>query len=125
MGNVENCTVALDTLKALVQDAVYLDSDAFHNATTLSQYQARIQLQQRRIRELEHEIEAFKTEVMNKDELLAAELRRTKLAAQQIAEMQESLDNNAAVFNMHYQELMARNEEISRLKAIIEGLDRS
>jgi hypothetical protein len=29
------------------------------------------------------------------------------------------------VFNMHYQELLGRNEEIERLKAIIEGLGSS
>jgi hypothetical protein len=32
---------------------------------------------------------------------------------------------HAVVFKMHYNELLARNEEVEKLKAIIEGLSRA
>ena len=36
--------------------------------------------------------------------------------------MQSELDNNSAVFKLHYNEILAKNEEIKRLQAVIEGL---
>ena len=43
VGNMENAKLALDTLKTLIGDAVFLDEEAFTNANTLSLYQQRIQ----------------------------------------------------------------------------------
>lgn len=123
IGNLENAKLALDTLKSLVSDAVFLDEEAFSNASALSMYQQRIQLQQRRIRDLEHEVEALRNEIERKDENLKSQILKNQQVAQQVQDLQSELENNAVVFNMHYQELINRNEEIDRLKAVIEGMD--
>lgn len=123
LGNIENAKVAVDTFKSLLEDAVFLDEEAFTNASTLSMYQHRLQLQQRRIRELEHEAEALRMEVLRKEELLQQEKKKSQDLVGTTADLKQELENNAVVFKMHYQELLNRNEEISRLKAIIEGLD--
>jgi hypothetical protein len=47
VGNVENAKLALDTLKTLINDAVFLDEEAFTNANTLQLYQQRIQVNKR------------------------------------------------------------------------------
>ena len=44
LGNMESAKLALDTLKTLVQDAVFLDEDAYTNAHTMQVYQQRIQV---------------------------------------------------------------------------------
>lgn len=44
LDNVRDAGVAADALRALLADAVYLDEDAFSNATTLSLYQQRVQV---------------------------------------------------------------------------------
>jgi hypothetical protein len=44
LGNMESAKLALDTLKNLVQDAVFLDEDAYTNAHTMQLYQQRIQV---------------------------------------------------------------------------------
>lgn len=44
LGNLESAKLALDTLRGLIQDAVFLDEDAYTNATTLQLYQQRIQV---------------------------------------------------------------------------------
>lgn len=45
--NVEHAAIAMDSLRSLMSDAVFLDEDAFANATTLSLYQQRIQASSR------------------------------------------------------------------------------
>jgi hypothetical protein len=44
IGNMHNAKLAVETLQSLVSDAVFLDDEAFTNASTLQQYQTRIQV---------------------------------------------------------------------------------
>jgi hypothetical protein len=168
IGNMENAKLALDTLKSLVSDAVFLDEEAFTNANTLSLYQQRIQVggargelpggraaaaadrpgaaagrpasqrhrdrsdrrpaaaalalrppcpsplppspphprpprpappmlqaQQRKARELEHQIEALRAEAEGREEALQREVQARKAVQQHVRELQAELDNNA------------------------------
>lgn len=44
VGNVETAKLALDTLRGLIADAVFLDEDAYANAATLQHYHQRLQV---------------------------------------------------------------------------------
>ena len=44
VGNVETAKLALDTLRGLIADAVFLDEDAYTNAATLQHYHQRLQV---------------------------------------------------------------------------------
>lgn len=44
LGNVETAKLALDTLRGLIADAVFLDEDAYTNAATLQHYHQRLQV---------------------------------------------------------------------------------
>lgn len=44
LGGVETAKMACDTLRALIADAVFLDEEAYTNATTLQRYQQRLQV---------------------------------------------------------------------------------
>lgn len=115
VGNIEDARVALDTLARAIEDAVYLDEDAYNQVAPVMQYQRAIQVQQQKVAELTLELQ----ETNNKLE----ESRALKEAAdQRIFEMTQELENNAVVFKMHYAELLAKEDELARLKAIVEGL---
>ena len=43
-GNIEDAKIAVEALKTLVQDAVYLDEDAYSGALNASSYQSRLQV---------------------------------------------------------------------------------
>ena len=47
---------------------------------------------------------------------------RTSAVGPQVQDVTQELENNSAVFKLHYSELIAKDEEIKRLKAVIEGL---
>lgn len=115
LGNVEDARVALDTLSQAIEDAVYLDEDAYNQLLPAMQYTRVIQAQQRRIAEVEAELESLRTKL--------AETEAARKAAETLAgEQHQELENNAVVFKMHYGELMLKEDEIVRLKAVIEGL---
>eukprot|EP00775_Hariotina_reticulata_P007625 gene7625-7827_t len=142
MGNMETAKLAMETLRGLMVDAVFLDEDAYTNAATLQLYQQRLQVvtkllsstplrvfaaclslaQQRRILQLEGEVEALRVEAGRQQESLTQQRAQTRAAEARIQELQQELDNNAVVFDMHYQELLLKNEEIQRLKTVIEGM---
>ncbi|KAG2499361.1 hypothetical protein HYH03_002936 [Edaphochlamys debaryana] len=121
-GRVEDARVAATALRALVEDAVYLDEDTYSTAVEHTKYQQKLQAQQKQVAGLENEAAALRAELERKDEQLAASAARLRESQAQAAELQRELENNAVVFRVHYQELLARNEEIERLKAVIEGL---
>ncbi|GBF92750.1 hypothetical protein Rsub_05119 [Raphidocelis subcapitata] len=122
LGNAENAKLSAAALRELLADAVYLDEDAFAGANTLQLYAQRLAAQQRRARELEGVAEALRAEVALKDEALAAARDSVAAANARVRELQGELDANAAVFELHYREIMLKNEELERLKAVIEGL---
>jgi len=74
-----------------------------------------LQEQQRQILNLEHQLQ---TALHNAAQQKAAGQASKKRAA----ELQEELENNAAVFKLHYDELLAKDAEIAKLKAVIQGL---
>lgn len=43
-GNLQTAKLALETLRGLIMDAVFLDEDAYTNAATLQLYQQRLQV---------------------------------------------------------------------------------
>lgn len=122
VGNVETAKLALETLRGLIADAVFLDEDAYTNASTLQHYHQRLQMQHRRILQLEAEVEALRVDAGRQQEALIKQRAQTRAAEAQIGELQQELENNAVVFDMHYNELLMKNEEIERLKTVIEGL---
>lgn len=114
--------MALDALHAAIADAVFLDEDAYTNAVTLQRYHQRLQSQHRRILQLEAEVEALRVDAGRQQEVLLKQRAQTRAAEAQVQELQQELENNAVVFDMHYNELLLKNEEIERLKTVIEGL---
>jgi len=115
VGNIEDARVALDTLARAIDDAVYLDEDAYNQVAPIMQYQKTIQGQQQRVTELSLELQESHAKL--------AQCAVSKQAAdQRVMDLTQEQENNAVVFNMHYTELLAKEEEISRLKAIIQGL---
>ncbi|PNW85072.1 hypothetical protein CHLRE_03g170500v5 [Chlamydomonas reinhardtii] len=121
-GTLEDARDAAVALRELVQDAVFLDEDCYSSAVDHTQYQQKLHAHQKRIHELENEAAALRAELERKDEQLTAAAARQRQSQQQVAELQQELENNAVVFRVHYQELLTRNEEIERLKVVIEGL---
>lgn len=115
LGNIEDARVALDALSHAVDDAVYLDEDAYNQVQPKVAYLKTIQAQQARIATLTMEQQELQKH------LAAAENIRRR-SDQQVKEVQSELDNNSAVFKLHYNEILAKNEEIKRLQAVIEGL---
>lgn len=49
LGNLESAKLALETLRGLIMDAVFLDEDAYTNAATLQLYQQRLQVRHPRL----------------------------------------------------------------------------
>ena len=79
------------------------------------EYSIDLQEQQRHILDLEHQLQSALHS--------AAQQRANGQASRKRAtELQEELENNAAVFKLHYDELLAKDAEIAKLKAVIQGL---
>jgi hypothetical protein len=74
---------------------------------------------------MQHETEVLRAEVAAKDTALVEAVGAAQAAQRQVADLQGELEGNAAVFKMHYEEMLLKNEEIARLTAIIEGLGAS
>eukprot|EP00891_Asterochloris_glomerata_P001673 jgi/Astpho2/1673/Aster-x0488 len=129
IGNLEDAKVSLATLAHAIEDAVYLDEDAFTQMQPVAQFQRTTQARsqpahQQRIMELEHQLQETSTHLQASDAVRLA-------AEQRVQELTVELENNASakgvlrrkmVFQLHYKELVAKNEELDRYKAIIDGL---
>lgn len=111
MGNLEDARVVLDTLAQAIEDAVYLDEDAYNQMLPTMQYTRVVQVrsvprhttqpvnstpqaQQRRLAELEAENARLR------EELHDAQDGRTQIEAS-VAELREELENNASVWALH------------------------
>ncbi|CAL5226197.1 g9034 [Coccomyxa viridis] len=115
VGNIEDAKVAVDIMARAIEDAVYLDEDAYNQMIPMQQYTRTIEEQQRQILNLEHQLQNTLHS--------AAQQKATGQASRKRAvELQEELENNAAVFKLHYDELLAKDAEIAKLKAVIQGL---
>ncbi|GMH33608.1 hypothetical protein BSKO_01442 [Bryopsis sp. KO-2023] len=122
----QNAKAALEQLKSLVDDAVFLDEDTFGGMKTLAHYSQKLQASgdnaQKRIKALGQQLLASQAQLARKDEQIREEREKTKRVERKVEEIQQELDNNQVVFKMHYNEILQRNEEIERLKSVIEGL---
>jgi len=116
MASVRDAATAAASLKALLSDAVFLDEEAFGNASALGLQAARLGLQARRIRELEATVSGLQAAVAQRDERLAAEAAARRQAQRAAAEAAEQLENNARVFELHHAELLRRSDEIQQLR---------
>ena len=76
---------------------------------------AGLQEQQRQILNLEHQLQ-------NALHSAAQQKAAGQASRKRAVELQEELENNAAVFKLHYDELLAKDAEIAKLKAVIQGL---
>lgn len=105
VGNLEDARVVLDTLAQAIEDAVYLDEDAYNQLLPTMQYTRVVQVwlhwhrsthhacaqaQQRRLAELEAENARLR------DELHEAQGSRAQMEAS-VAELRQELENNAGV----------------------------
>ncbi|CAL8463969.1 g3504 [Coccomyxa elongata] len=115
VGNIEDAKVALDVIARAIDDAVYLDEDAYNQMLPLQQYTRTIEAQQRRIGELEQQLQAARRRISEQD-------ATTQAARKRAVELQEELENNAAVFKLHYDELLAKDAELAKLRAVVQGL---
>ena len=74
-----------------------------------------VQEQQRQILNLEHQLQ-------NALHSAAQQKAAGQASRKRAVELQEELENNAAVFKLHYDELLAKDAEIAKLKAVIQDL---
>lgn len=81
-----------------------------------------LQIQQRRIRELEHQLQSSQSEASRKDDQFQVELLKNQEVDGRIRDLQQELENSAAVVQLHTQELLRKNEELLQLRTIIDGL---
>lgn len=65
---------------------------------------------------------AAQAQLSRKDEQIRQEKELRHNVEIKVEELTQQLENNSVVFEMHYGELIRSNEEIERLKAVIEGL---
>lgn len=118
VGNLEDARVAFDVIARAVDDAVFLDEDAYKQIMPTMQYTVKIQAQQLQIGELEQQLEE------SNERLLVTE-HACQEAQQQTAQLRAELENNAEVFKMHYTELLAKEDELSKLRVIVQALSES
>jgi len=115
LGNIEDARVAFDTLCRSIEDAVYLDEEAYKQVTPTMQFTKVIQAQHRKIEQLEAQLRETKVQLENSNAVQSEALQRA-------ADFQQELENNAVVFKMHYDELMEKQDEIQKLSAVIQVL---
>eukprot|EP00210_Caulerpa_lentillifera_P000726 g703.t1 len=120
--HIDTAKRALAQLEALVDDAVFLDDDTFNGMKTLSYYNQKLQSYRRRIMEMNEQLLAAQTQLARKDEQIKQERELRQKVELKVEELNSQLEDNAMVFEMHYNELLRRNEEIERLTAVIDGL---
>ena len=102
-----------------------------------------MQTGQRRIRQLSEQLLAAQAQLAKKDEQIKEERELRRQVENKVQDLNTQLENNAGqalgrfltprvnllvllvVFEMHFSELLRRNEEIERLTAVIEGLSAS
>ncbi|KAK9807229.1 hypothetical protein WJX73_010919 [Symbiochloris irregularis] len=115
VGNLEDARVAFDVIARAVEDAVYLDEEAYKQVQPTMQFTVRLQAQQHRITELEQQLDEAN------ERLLVVE-HACQESQKQASALQEELDSNAEVFKMHYGELLAKEDELSKLRVVVQAL---
>ncbi|KAK4271250.1 hypothetical protein QN277_019969 [Acacia crassicarpa] len=128
--NLTEMSSSLDSLqKLLLKKAVFVDEDTFARASLTAEQSRTIKVLQQRVETLERELDAAITAAAH-----ARSEKRQAEAAQKAAELRaqditKELENTTKVFELHMEELRAKQEEISKrdndiklLEAIIQTL---
>ncbi|KAL4348864.1 hypothetical protein GQ457_17G012470 [Hibiscus cannabinus] len=130
LANLSEMASNLDSLqKLLLKKAVFVDEDTFSKASLTSEQARTIKVLEQRVETLEREVDAAITAAAR-----ARSEKRQAEAAQKAAELRalevtKELENTTKVFELHMEELRAKQEEISKrdkeiklLEAIIQTL---
>lgn len=130
LSNMQDLDNVVESLSAVLSDAVYLEPDVYDTQREIQKYKEIIKVKDNKIATVEAELELAQTELAisrGKQRSLEEALQSSEAAA---ATLRHEQDNNAVVFNMHFTELLLKEEEIrkqseelQKLKGIIEVLE--
>lgn len=130
IANLTEMSSNLDSLqKLLIKKAVYVDDETFAKASLSSEQASTIKVLERRVETLERELDnAISAAARARTEKRQAEAAQ-KAAELRALETTKELENTSKVFQLHMEELCAKQEEISKkdkeiklLEAIIQTL---
>ncbi|KAI3445728.1 hypothetical protein Pfo_002393 [Paulownia fortunei] len=130
IANLTEISSNLDSLqKLLVKKAVYVDGETFAKASLSSEQARTIKVLEQRVETLERELDAaISAAARTRTEKRQAEAAQ-KAAELRALEITRELENTTKVFELHMEELRAKQEEISKrdkeiklLEAIIQTL---
>ncbi|KAK6156820.1 hypothetical protein DH2020_011068 [Rehmannia glutinosa] len=130
IANLTEISSNLDSLqKLLIKKAVYVDGETFAKASLSSEQARTIKVLEQRVETLERELDAaISAAARARTEKRQAEASQ-KAAELRALEITRELENTTKVFELHMEELRAKQEEISKrdkeiklLEAIIQTL---
>ncbi|XP_004230636.1 uncharacterized protein [Solanum lycopersicum] len=130
IGNLSEMTSNLNSLqKLLVKKAVFVDDDTFAKVSLTSEQARTIKVLEQRVQTLERELDnAISAAAHARTEKRQVEVAQ-KAAELRAQEVTKELENTTRVFELHMEELRAKQEEISKrdkeiklLEAIIQTL---
>ncbi|KAK6945722.1 hypothetical protein RJ641_013266 [Dillenia turbinata] len=122
--NLSEMASNLDSLqKLLLKKAVFVDEETFSKASLTSEQARTIKVLEQRVETLERELDAAITAAAR-----ARSEKRQAEAAQKAAELRaqeitRELENTTKVFELHMEELRAKQEEIAKRDADIKVLE--
>ncbi|KAL3814416.1 hypothetical protein ACJIZ3_015684 [Penstemon smallii] len=130
IGNLTEMSSNLDSLqKLLIKKVVYVDDETFAKASLTSEQARTIKVLEQRVETLERELDAAisaAARARNDKRQAEAAQKAAELRAQEIT---KELENTTKVFELHMEELRAKQEEIYKrdkeiklLEAIIQTL---
>ncbi|KAE8671194.1 Pumilio 7 isoform 1 [Hibiscus syriacus] len=115
LANLSEMASNLDSLqKLLLKKSVFVEEDTFSKASLTSEQARTIKVLEQRVQTLEREVDAAITAAAR-----ARSEKRQAEAAQKAAELRalevtKELENTTKVFDLHMEELRAKQEEISK-----------
>jgi len=124
--------MAVNSISKALGEAVYLDDQAYDMQNQLKKYKDALRKRESRNAALVAEVELTGRELAQSRDQNQQLQRDLKEAESLNATLRQEQENNAVVFRMHFNELLAKQEEIkkkdeelARLKGIIEVLQGS
>ncbi|CAM8987953.1 unnamed protein product [Rhodiola kirilowii] len=126
-GAIENLTEMNSNLeslqKLLLKKAVFVDDETFNKASLTSDQARTIKVLQQRVETLERELDAaISAAARARSEKRQAEASQ-KAAELRALEVTRELENSTKVFQLHMEELRAKQEEISKRDSEIKVLE--
>lgn len=124
IGNLSEMTSNLESLqKLLLKKAVFVDEETFAKASLSSEQARIIKVLEQRVETLERELDAAITAAAR-----ARSEKRQAEAAQKAAELRSQeitreLENTTKVFELHMEELRAKQQEIAKRDSDIKVLE--